>query len=184
MNVIKTNIDDVLLIEPRVFPDDRGFFFESFNADRYKEAGLRLNFVQDNVSKSKRGTIRGLHYQVGDYAQGKLCQVVKGRVLDVAVDIRHGSPTYGQYAEAELTEENHLQIWIPPGFAHGFSVLSDEAVFLYKCTAPYSKESERCIIYNDSELGIDWRLDEGEALVSEKDLKGMRFRDIERDFEF
>jgi dTDP-4-dehydrorhamnose 3,5-epimerase len=121
---------------------------------------------------------------VGEYAQGKLCQVVKGRVLDVAVDIRHGSPTYGEYAVAELSEDNHTQIWIPPGFAHGFSVLSDEAIFLYKCTAPYNKESERCIVYNDADLRIDWRVEEGEARVSEKDLEGKRFEEIERDFEF
>ena len=169
MNVIKTEIEGVLLIEPRVFPDDRGFFFESFNDKRYKEAGLELDFVQDNVSRSKKGTIRGLHYQVGEFAQGKLCQVVKGRVLDVAVDIRHGSPTFGKYVEAELTEDNHLQIWLPPGFAHGFSVLSDEAIFLYKCTALYDKDSERSIIYNDPYLGIDWRV--SEANVSEKDIE-------------
>jgi dTDP-4-dehydrorhamnose 3,5-epimerase len=184
VKITRTNIEGVILIEPRIFPDDRGFFFESFNARRYAQEGVSVEFVQDNVSKSKRGTIRGLHYQVGEYAQGKLCQVVKGRVLDVAVDIRHGSPTYGEYAEAELTEDNHKQIWIPPGFAHGFSVLSDEAIFLYKCTAMYDKESERSIIYNDAELGIDWRVDASEVKVSEKDLEGKRFGEIGKDFEY
>ena len=180
MNVIKTEIDGVLLIEPRVFPDGRGFFFESFNDKRYKEAGLELDFVQDNVSRSKKGTIRGLHYQVGDFAQGKLCQVVKGKVLDVALDIRHGSPTFGKYVEAELTEDNHLQLWLPPGFAHGFSVLSDEAIFLYKCTALYDKDSERSIIYNDADLGIDWRV--SKPMISEKDLEAKPFKEIEKDF--
>ena len=180
MNVTKTNLGGVLLIEPRIFPDERGFFFESYNAERYVQEGVDVKFVQDNVSKSKKGTIRGLHYQVGEYAQGKLCQVVRGRVLDVAVDIRHGSPTYGEYAEAELTEDNHIQIWIPPGFAHGFSVLSDEAVFLYKCTAYYNKESERSIMYNDPDLRIDWRV-EAEN-ISEKDMQGVAFKDIGKDF--
>lgn len=180
MNVTKTNLGGVLLIEPRIFPDERGFFFESYNAERYVQEGVDVKFVQDNVSKSKKGTIRGLHYQVGEYAQGKLCQVVRGRVLDVAVDIRHGSPTYGEYAEAELTEDNHIQIWIPPGFAHGFSVLSDEAVFLYKCTAYYNKDSERSIMYNDPDLGIDWRV-EAEN-ISEKDMQGVAFKDIGKDF--
>ncbi|MCB0725593.1 MAG: dTDP-4-dehydrorhamnose 3,5-epimerase [Ignavibacteriae bacterium] len=180
MKVTKTNLAGVLLIEPRIFPDERGFFFESYNEERYVQEGVDVSFVQDNVSKSKRGTIRGLHYQVGEYAQGKLCQVVKGRVLDVAADIRHGSPTYGEYAEAELTEDNHMQIWIPPGFAHGFSVLSDEAIFLYKCTAYYNKESERSIMYNDPDLRIDWRV-EAEN-ISEKDMQGVAFKDIGKDF--
>ena len=180
MKVTKTNLAGVLLIEPRIFPDERGFFFESYNEERYVQEGVDVSFVQDNVSKSKRGTIRGLQYQVGEYAQGKLCQVVKGRVLDVAADIRHGSPTYGEYAEAELTEDNHMQIWIPPGFAHGFSVLSDEAIFLYKCTAYYNKESERSIMYNDPDLRIDWRV-EAEN-ISEKDMQGVAFKDIGKDF--
>lgn len=182
MNVIKTALEGVLLIEPRIFPDERGFFFESFNAERYREAGLELDFVQDNVSKSKKGTIRGLHYQTGDYAQGKLCQVVEGRVLDVAVDVRWGSPTFGKYVEAELTEDNHHQLWIPPGFAHGFSVLSDEAIFLYKCTALYNKESERSILYNDTDLGINWQVDSPN--VSEKDLQAGSFKEIEKDFTY
>ncbi len=182
MNVIKTSIEGILLIAPRVFPDDRGFFFESFNAEKYKEAGLELDFVQDNVSRSTKGTIRGLHYQVGEYAQGKLCQVVVGRVLDVAVDIRWGSPTFGKFVEAELSEENHHQLWIPPGFAHGFSVLSDEAIFLYKCTNLYHKESERSIVYNDPELSISWKVDNPN--VSEKDLKAGNFKDIGKDFKY
>jgi dTDP-4-dehydrorhamnose 3,5-epimerase len=180
VNVIKTDIEDVMLFEPQVFPDDRGFFFESFNSERYGEAGLNLDFVQDNVSKSKKGTIRGLHYQIGDFAQGKLCQVVAGTVLDVAVDIRWGSPTFGKYVEAELSEDNHHQLWIPPGFAHGFSVLSDEAIFLYKCTNLYNKESERSIIYNDPDLGIDWKVEDPN--VSEKDKQAIKFTEIEKDF--
>ncbi|HLT23781.1 MAG TPA: dTDP-4-dehydrorhamnose 3,5-epimerase, partial [Ignavibacteria bacterium] len=137
---------------------------------------------QDNVSKSKKGTIRGLHYQTGAFAQGKLCQVVEGRVLDVAVDVRWGSPTFGKYVEAELTEDNHHQLWIPPGFAHGFSVLSDEAIFLYKCTALYNKESERSIIYNDPDLGINWQVDSPN--VSEKDLQADSFKEIGKDFTY
>ncbi|OGU79592.1 MAG: dTDP-4-dehydrorhamnose 3,5-epimerase, partial [Ignavibacteria bacterium RBG_16_35_7] len=137
-------------------------------------------FVQDNISKSKKGTIRGLHYQVCDFAQGKLCQVMYGKVFDVAVDIRFNSPTFGEYAAVELSEEKHNQIWIPPGFAHGFSVLSDVAVFHYKCTAYYSKEDERAIIYNDPDLGIDWKV--LVPNVSEKDLKAMPLKEINKDF--
>ena len=134
-----------------MFGDERGYFFESYNEDTYHKAGIDLLFVQDNISKSKKGTIRGLHYQVGDMAQGKLCKVIFGKVLDVAVDIRFGSPTFGKYFSSELSEENHTQLWIPPGFAHGFSVLSEEAIFSYKCTALYSKEHERAILFNDQD---------------------------------
>ena len=180
MEFIKTRFEEVLVIKPRVFPDDRGYFFESFSERLFNEQGLFLNFVQDNISFSKKGTIRGLHYQVGEYAQGKLCQVISGRVLDVAVDVRFGSPTFGEYVAVELSDENHNMIWIPPGFAHGFSVLSETALFHYKCTAFYSKQDERAIMFNDEELNIDWKV---EAVnLSEKDLKGSRFRDIEKDF--
>lgn len=182
MKVSKTQITGLLIIEPDVFRDDRGFFFESFNMNRYKELGIRDEFVQDNLSKSKRGTIRGLHYQVGDKAQGKLCQVIEGEVLDVAVDIRFNSPTFGEYFSQILNSEKKLQLWIPPGFAHGFSVLSDEAVFSYKCTNYYSKEDERSILYNDSDLKIDWIV--SDPIVSEKDLKSSHFKDIEKDFVF
>ena len=180
MKIIKTNIDGVLIIEPDVFNDARGFFFESYNEKNYRDAGLNFNFVQDNISKSAFGTIRGLHYQVGEFAQGKLCQVIKGKVFDVAVDIRFGSPTFGKYVGAELTEENHRQIWMPPGFAHGFSVLSEEAIFMYKCTALYSKKDERSILFSDADIKIDWRIEK--PIVSEKDMHSKKFKDIEKDF--
>jgi dTDP-4-dehydrorhamnose 3,5-epimerase len=180
LEIIKTYIDGLLVIKPKVFGDERGYFFESFNEDNYRKAGIDFYFVQDNISKSKKGTIRGLHYQVGDKAQGKLCKVVYGKVLDVAVDIRFGSPTFGKYFSSELSEENHTQLWIPPGFAHGFSVLSDEAIFSYKCTALYSKEHERAIRFNDTLLSIDWKVDN--PIVSEKDFEAQLFKDIKKDF--
>jgi len=181
MKVIHTDIKEVLVIVPDVFKDERGYFYESFNSKRYLEqAGLNYNFVQDNISKSGRGTVRGLHYQVGEFAQGKLCKVVLGKVLDVAVDIRFGSPTFGKYVSVELSEENQNQIWLPPGFAHGFSVLSEEAVFMYKCTALYSKKDERAIIFNDEDLGIDWQIENPK--VSEKDMVAKKFKEIEKDF--
>lgn len=180
MKIIETDIDGVLVIEPDFFPDARGFFFESYNKKKYEDAGLNFNFVQDNISKSQKGTIRGLHYQVGEFAQGKLCQVITGSVLDVAVDIRFGSPTLGKHFSVELTGENHKQIWIPPGFAHGFSVLEDDTIFSYKCTAFYSKKDERAIIYNDADLNIDWKVEKPN--VSEKDLLAARFKEIGEDF--
>lgn len=182
MKVEKVNIDGLLVIDPKVFNDDRGYFFESFNSEKYDFITEKYTFVQDNISKSKYGTIRGLHYQVGNSAQGKLISVVLGKVIDVAVDIRFGSPTFGKYYEIELSGENKKQFWIPPGFAHGFSVLSEEVIFSYKCTALYNKESERSIIYNDSSLNIDWKVDK--AIVSEKDLEAKRFSEIEKDFEY
>ncbi len=182
MKVQETKIKDVLIITPAVFSDDRGYFFESFKLKLFAERGLNFEFVQDNISSSKKNTIRGLHYQIGEYAQGKLCQVVYGRVLDVAVDIRFGSPTFGKYIATELSEINHEQLWIPPGFAHGFSVLSETAIFHYKCTNYYNKESERSIIYNDSELNIDWNVKY--PLVSAKDLEACCFKDIEKDFKY
>ncbi len=180
MEVIKTEIEGLLVLKPKVFGDERGYFFESYNEVTYQNARIDFYFLQDNISKSKKNTVRGLHYQVGDFAQGKLCKVIFGKVLDVAVDIRFGSPTFGKYISTELSEENHTQLWIPPGFAHGFSVLSDEAIFSYKCTALYSKEYERSIIYNDSDLNIDWKVDN--PIVSDKDLKAKAFKDIEKDF--
>jgi len=180
MKIINSQIEDVKFIYPDIFPDARGFFLESYNKMRYNDAGINENFIQDNFSKSVKGTVRGLHYQVGENAQGKLCFVILGKVLDVAVDIRFGSPTFGQYVSIELTEENKNQIWIPPGFAHGFSVLSDEAIFCYKCTGFYSKKDERSIIYNDPDLAIDWNVDN--PIVSEKDLAAKRFKEIEKDF--
>lgn len=180
MEVLKTELDGLLIIKPKVFGDERGYFFESYNEEVYRNAGINLCFVQDNISKSKKGTIRGLHYQVGDKAQGKLCKVIYGKVLDVAVDIRFGSPTFGKYFSSELSEDNHTQLWIPPGFAHGFSVLSDEAIFSYKCTALYSKQHERAILFNDKHLNIDWKVDD--PIVSDKDLKAVQFCDIQKDF--
>ena len=180
MKVSKTKITGLLIIEPDVFSDDRGFFFESFSKMRYEEIGINYDFVQDNFSKSKKGTIRGLHYQIGDKSQGKLCQVIEGKVLDVAVDIRFNSPTFGKYFSLVLDSQKKLQLWIPPGFAHGFSVLSDEAVFSYKCTNYYSKTNERAIFFNDPDLNIDWKT--SSPVVSEKDLKAALFKNIEKDF--
>ena len=180
MEVIKTNIDGLLIIKPDVFGDDRGYFFETYSKRKYAEYGIEEDFVQDNISKSLKGTIRGLHYQVGDKAQGKLCHVIKGKVLDVAVDIRFDSPTFGQYFSIELTGEDKTQMWIPPGFAHGFSVLSDEVLFVYKCTNYYSKPDERAILYNDPQLNIDWKVEN--PIVSEKDLNAKHFNEIQTDF--
>ncbi len=177
-----TPIQDLFIIEPQIFTDERGFFFESFSEKKYKELGIDYNIVQDNFSQSSKGTIRGLHYQVGEYAQGKLCQVLQGRVLDVAVDIRFGSPTFGKSFSVELSDENKKQFWLPPGFAHGFSVLSETALFHYKCTNYYSKKDERCIIYNDDELKINWMVKN--SIISEKDNFGVLFKNIDRDFTF
>lgn len=182
MKFTKTELEGLLIIEPDVFPDNRGFFLESYSKKKYSENGLDCDFVQDNISKSTKGTIRGLHYQVGEFAQGKLCQVIIGKVLDVAVDIRFGSPTFGQHVSIELLGENHKQFWLPPGFAHGFSVLSDEVVFMYKCTNYYSKKDERSILYNDPDIGINWNVEI--PIVSEKDLKAIKFKEIEKDFFF
>lgn len=180
MKIKNTEIPGVQEINPDVFKDDRGYFLESFNENRFLENQLETHFVQDNISKSGYGTIRGLHYQTGDKAQGKLCQVITGRVLDIAVDIRFGSSTFGKYIAIELSGENHKQLWIPQGFAHGFSVLSDYAVFLYKCTNFYSKEHERTIIYNDPKLKIDWGIEN--PVISQKDLNGKSFDEIDKDF--
>jgi len=179
LNFEKTFIDGLLIINPDIFEDDRGYFYESFNKKRYNELG-NVEFVQDNISKSQYGTLRGLHYQVGENSQGKLCSVLKGKVIDVAVDIRHGSPTFGKHLAVELSDENKKQLWIPPGFAHGFSVLSDDAIFSYKCSTFYSKIDERCIIYNDPELNIDWQITM--PILSGKDLLGIKFDEIEQDF--
>ncbi len=180
MEIIKTNIDGLLIIKPNVFGDARGYFFETYSKKKYAEYGIEEDFVQDNISKSLRGTIRGLHYQVGDKAQGKLCHVIKGKVLDVAVDIRFDSPTFGYYFSIELTGEDKTQMWIPPGFAHGFAVLSDEVLFVYKCTNYYSKPDERAILYNDPQLNIDWKVEN--PIVSEKDLNAKLFKEIQADF--
>lgn len=180
MKVIRTEIDGLLVLDLDIFNDDRGFFFESYSKKKYEQFGITDEFVQDNISKSKKGTVRGLHYQVGEKAQAKLCQVLKGAVLDVAVDIRFNSPTYGKYFSQILDSEKKLQLWIPSGFAHGFSVLSDEAIFSYKCTNYYTKSHERTIHFNDPDLKIDWKVEH--PFVSEKDLNATRFKDIEKDF--
>lgn len=180
MEIETTPIEGLLVIKPKVFGDSRGYFLESFRLSKFREHGINYNFVQDNISKSKKGTIRGLHYQIGEMAQGKLCQVICGKVLDVAVDIRFNSPTFGKYYSAVLSEDDHKQLWIPPGFAHGFSVLSDEAIFYYKCTQYYSKEHERAIRYDDPELSINWQIEN--PIVSEKDLSAKFFKEIDQDF--
>ncbi|HLP16667.1 MAG TPA: dTDP-4-dehydrorhamnose 3,5-epimerase [Bacteroidota bacterium] len=182
MEIIRNIFDGIVLIKPDVFGDERGYFFESFNEDKYKEHLGDVRFVQDNISKSTRGVIRGLHYQIGNAAQGKLCHVLKGRVLDVAVDIRVGSPTFGGYYAAELSEENHHQLWIPPGYAHGFSVLSDDVIFHYKCTALYHKSSERAVRYDDPAIGIKWQVDN--PIVSAKDAMAPLLSEIAPDFTF
>ena len=180
MKVINKYVDVILVLQPNIFSDQRGFFFESYNKQQYEDVGINFDFVQDNISKSKKGTIRGLHYQIGDKAQGKLCQVIEGEVLDVVVDIRFNSPTFGKHFSQILNSEMKLQLWIPPGFAHGFSVLSEEAVFSYKCTNYYSKVKERSILYNDPDLNIDWKI--SNPKVSEKDLNATLFKNFEKDF--
>lgn len=180
MQVEKTIINGLLIVKPDVFEDSRGYFFETFNKNKYEQVGIDADFVQDNVSKSNRGTIRGLHYQVGEFAQGKICSVLKGSVIDVAVDIRFGSPTFGEYFSIELSDKNKIQLWIPVGFAHGFAVKSDDTIFIYKCTSKYHKESERSIIYDDSDLNVNWQIDN--PIVSDKDLEGIPFKSIGKDF--
>ena len=177
MKVIETEIEGVFILEPRVFGDDRGYFFESFSLKHFEEKVSKTVFVQDNESKSKYGVLRGLHYQLPPYTQAKLVRVVKGRVLDVAVDIRKGSPTFGKHVAVELSEENKLQFFLPKGFAHGFAVLSEEAVFQYKCDEYYAPDHEGAIRYDDPELGIDWRLPAGDIILSEKDKKHPRLQD-------
>jgi len=178
----KTNIEGLIIVKPDVFEDSRGYFYESYNKKKYAELGIDTQFFQDNISKSVRGTIRGLHYQAPPFAQAKLCSVIVGKVLDVAVDIRFGSPTFGKYFACELSEENKFQLWIPVGFAHGFSVLSDVAIFSYKCSEVYNKEFERSILYNDPQIKIDWKVEN--PIVSDKDLKATPFNKIEKDFTY
>ncbi len=169
MEVIKTNIEGVVIIEPRVFADSRGYFFESYSQREFNAKVREIEFIQDNESRSTYGVLRGLHFQKGEHAQSKLVRVVRGRVLDVAVDIRKGSPTFGRHVAVELTEDNHRQFFIPRGFAHGFSVLSDVAVFQYKCDNFYCPESEGAIAWNDPALAIDWRIPADKAVLSAKD---------------
>lgn len=184
MNVIKTDIEGVVIIEPKVFGDDRGYFFESFSQPRFDELVRPVKFVQDNESKSKYGVLRGLHFQKGQHAQSKLVRVVKGRVLDVAVDIRKGSPTFGKYVAVELTEDNHRQFFVPRGFAHGFAVLSEEAIFQYKCDNLYAPENEGAIIWNDPEIGIDWGLAAEDVVLSPKDMCHPMLKDAPELFDY
>ncbi len=179
MQATRLAIPEVVLIEPKVFGDARGFFYESFNQQAFNQAtGLEVNFVQDNHSRSGKGVLRGLHYQLAPHAQGKLVRVVRGAVFDVAVDIRKSSPTFGQWVGAELTEDNHRQLWVPPGFAHGFLVLSDTADFLYKTTGYYAATHERCIAWDDPTIGITWP--QGIApQLSAKDALGQTLQDAE-----
>ncbi len=181
MNVIETKIPGLLIIEPKVFGDERGFFVETYNESRYKEMGITGDFVQDNLSKSKKGVLRGLHYQAPPFEQGKLVTVLEGAVLDVAVDIRFGSPTFGQYVAVELTAENKKQFWIPAGFAHGFVTLEDDTVFAYKCTNVYSPENDRGVKYDDLAIGIDWP-EVGDLTISEKDQNQPLLADIAQEF--
>ena len=183
MEVIKTAIEGVFIIEPRLFKDDRGYFFESFSQREFNEKIRKVNFVQDNESKSSYGVLRGLHFQKPPYAQSKLVRVIKGAVLDVAVDIRKGSPTFGKYVSVELTEDNHRQFFIPRGFAHGFSVLTDEVIFQYKCDNFYAPQSEGALAWDDPDLGIDWRVPANEIVLSEKDKYHERLRDVSWLFE-
>ncbi|MCS2336812.1 dTDP-4-dehydrorhamnose 3,5-epimerase [Bacteroides sp. BFG-606] len=182
MKVIKTSIDGVVIIEPRVFMDARGYFFESFSQREFEEKVCPIKFVQDNESQSSYGVIRGLHFQSPPYAQSKLVRCVKGAVLDVAMDIRKGSLTYGHYVAVELTEENHRQFFIPCGFAHGFAVLSETAVFQYKCDEFYHAESEGGISILDDSLSIDWRIPREHIILSEKDTKHPLLKDFDSPF--
>ena len=179
MKVSKTEIDGVFIIEPVVFEDERGYFFESYNKENLKAQGIDYDFIQDNQSKSRYGTIRGIHFQKGEYAQAKLVRVLEGTVLDVAVDLRRGSPTFGRHVAVELSAENRRQLMIPRGFGHGFSVLSETAVFAYKCDNVYNKASEGGLRYDDPALGIDWKIDPSKAILAEKDKDNPLLEEIE-----
>ena len=183
MEVIKTAIDGVYILEPRIFRDDRGYFFESFSQREFEDKIGKINFVQDNESKSSYGVMRGLHFQRPPYAQSKLVRCVKGAVLDVAVDIRKDSPTYGQHVAVELTADNHRQFFIPRGFAHGFAVLSDEAIFQYKCDNFYAPQADGGISILDASLNIDWQIPTEKAILSEKDTKHPLLQDFDSPFD-
>lgn len=184
MNVIKTEIDGVVIIEPRIFNDQRGYFFESFSERDFCKEVREVKFVQDNESKSQYGVLRGLHFQKPPYCQSKLVRVIKGAVLDVAVDIRKGSPTFGKHVAVELTEDNHRQFFVPRGFAHGFSVLTPEVIFQYKCDNFYAPQSEGAIAWDDPDLGIDWRIPADKVILSEKDKHHPRLKDAEWLFDY
>lgn len=178
MNIIETEIKGVFILEPKIFGDSRGYFFESFSQREFESVIGPITFVQDNQSKSSYGVVRGLHFQKPPHAQAKLVKVVKGKVLDVAVDLRKDSPTFGKYMAVELSDENHRQVFIPKGFAHGFSVLSDEAVFQYKCDDYYAPETEGAVAWDDPELNIDWRIPTDEIILSEKDKRNLQLKDL------
>lgn len=178
MNFIKTEIDGVVIVEPRVFEDERGYFFESYNQEEFFKNGITNNFVQDNQSKSSYGVVRGLHCQLGEHAQAKLVRVLKGKVLDVAVDVRKGSKTFGKHVAVELSAENKRQLFIPRGFLHGFSVLSETAIFAYKCDNLYCKASEFGIAYNDEDIGVDWKVPQDKIITSEKDRLAHKLKDL------
>ena len=184
MNIIKTEIDGVVIIEPRLFKDDRGYFFESYSEKDFNAQVREIKFVQDNESKSSYGVLRGLHFQKPPYAQSKLVRVIKGAVLDVAVDIRKGSPTFGKHVAVELTEDNHRQFFIPRGFAHGFSVLTPEVIFQYKCDNFYAPQSEGALAWDDPDLGIDWCIPSDKIILSEKDKHHPRLKDAEWLFDY
>ncbi len=183
MNVIKTSIDGVVIIEPRIFKDARGYFFESFSQREFEEKVGKIQFVQDNESMSSYGVMRGLHFQRPPFTQSKLVRVIKGAVLDVAVDIRKNSPTYGKHVAVELTEDNHRQFFVPRGFAHGFAVLSDEAIFQYKCDNFYAPQADGGISILDGDLGIDWHIPMDKAILSEKDTKHPLLKDFDSPFD-
>ena len=184
MNFSTCHIEGLLVIEPKVFEDSRGYFFESFNQSLFAQHGINCAFVQDNQSKSSYGVVRGLHYQLNPHAQAKLVRVLDGKILDVAVDIRKGSPTYGQHFTVELSSDNKKQLWLPPGFAHGFSVLSETAVVLYKCDQFYNKPAEGGIRFDDPELNIDWKVPHDKAVISEKDQQLPFFKDLITNFQY
>lgn len=184
MKIIETAIEGVVIIEPRLFKDERGYFFESFSQREFEEKIRKISFVQDNESKSSYGVLSGLHFQKPPYAQSKLVRVIKGAVLDVAVDIRKGSPTFGKHVAVELTEENHLQLFIPRGFAHGFSVLSQEVIFQYKCDNFYAPQSEGALAWDDSDLNINWRIPTNQIILSEKDKHHEKLKDASWLFDY
>ena len=184
MKIIETAIEDVVIIEPRLFKDERGYFFESFSQREFEEKIRKISFVQDNESKSSYGVLRGLHFQKPPYAQSKLVRVIKGAVLDVDVDIRKGSPTFGKHVAVKLTEENHLQLFIPRGFAHGFSVLSQEVIFQYKCDNFYAPQSEGALAWDDSDLNINWRIPTNQIILSEKDKHHEKLKDASWLFDY
>lgn len=182
MEIIQKELNGIILIKPAIFEDDRGYFFESFSTEKLRKLGINIDFVQDNESKSQKDVLRGLHFQNPPYEQGKLIRVIKGSVLDVVIDIRKNSPSYGKWHKFELNEINKHLLWVPPGFAHGFLTLEDNTIFTYKCTNFYNKESEWSILWNDESLNIDWKIEN--PLLSDKDKLASKFTSFETQFEY